>query len=107
MHRPALENNRRLYLKSPLPGSDSGAHTHSRDPSDKRCRCERVSLLSSQDWTPRLGAELIALREICSLDCSLPGSSVHGIFQAIVLEWVTIAFSQVRLIVFENEEVKP
>ena len=67
MHRPALENNRRLYLKSPLPGSDSGAHTHSRDPSDKRCRCERVSLLSSQDWTPRLGAELIALREICSL----------------------------------------
>ena len=22
------------------------------------------------------------------MDCSLPGSSVHGIFQAIVLEWV-------------------
>ena len=27
-------------------------------------------------------------------DCSLPGSSVHGIFQARVLEWVAIAFSQ-------------
>ena len=27
------------------------------------------------------------------LDCSLPGSSVHGIFQARVLEWVAIAFS--------------
>ena len=26
------------------------------------------------------------------MDCSLPGSSVHGIFQARVLEWVTIAF---------------
>ena len=26
-------------------------------------------------------------------DCSLPGSSVHRIFQARVLEWVTIAFS--------------
>ena len=26
-------------------------------------------------------------------DCSLPGSSVHGIFQAGVLEWVAIAFS--------------
>ena len=25
--------------------------------------------------------------------CSLPGSSVHGIFQARVLEWVAIAFS--------------
>ena len=27
------------------------------------------------------------------MDCSLPGSSVHGIFQAKVLEWVAIAFS--------------
>ena len=26
-------------------------------------------------------------------DCSLPGSSVHGAFQARVLEWVAIAFS--------------
>jgi len=28
-----------------------------------------------------------------AMDCSLPGSSVHGIFQARVLEWVAIAFS--------------
>ena len=27
------------------------------------------------------------------MDCSLPASSVHGIFQARVLEWVAIAFS--------------
>ena len=27
------------------------------------------------------------------MDCSLPGSSIHGIFQARVLEWGTIAFS--------------
>jgi len=27
------------------------------------------------------------------MDCSLPGSSVHGIFQARVLEWGAIAFS--------------
>ena len=26
------------------------------------------------------------------MDCSLPGSSVHGIFQPRVLEWVAIAF---------------
>ena len=26
------------------------------------------------------------------MDCSLPGSSVHGIFQARVLEWCAIAF---------------
>ena len=28
------------------------------------------------------------------MDCSLPGFSVHGIFQARVLEWVAISFSR-------------
>ena len=28
------------------------------------------------------------------MDCSLPGSSVHGIFQATVLEWIAISFSR-------------
>ena len=31
------------------------------------------------------------------MDCSLPGSSVRGIFQARVLEWVAIAFSEMAL----------
>ena len=30
------------------------------------------------------------------MDCSLPGSSVHGIFQARVLEWGAIAFSETK-----------
>ena len=28
------------------------------------------------------------------IDCSLPGSSVHGIFQARILEWVAFLFSR-------------
>ena len=28
------------------------------------------------------------------MDCSLPGSFVHGVFQARILEWVTILFSR-------------
>ena len=28
------------------------------------------------------------------MDCNLPGSSIHGIFQARVLEWGAIAFSE-------------
>ena len=28
------------------------------------------------------------------VDCSLPGSSVHGILQARILEWVAISFSR-------------
>ena len=31
------------------------------------------------------------------MDCSLPGSSIHGIFQARVLEWGAIAFSKRKL----------
>ena len=34
-----------------------------------------------------------ALRD--PMDCSLPGSSIHGIFQARVLEWGAIAFSDI------------
>jgi len=33
------------------------------------------------------------------MDCSLPGSSVHGIFQARVLEWDAIAFSETAALV--------
>ena len=32
------------------------------------------------------------------MDCSLPGSSIHGIFQARVLEWDAIAFSHFFLV---------
>ena len=35
------------------------------------------------------------------MDCSLPGSSTHGIFQARVLEWGDIAFSD-----FTHEETR-
>ena len=32
------------------------------------------------------------------MDCSLPGSSIHGISQARVLEWGAIAFSMLLLL---------
>ena len=35
------------------------------------------------------------------MDCSPPGSSVHGIFQARVLEWGAIAFSNPEGIGFD------
>ena len=35
--------------------------------------------------------------------CSLPGSSIHGIFQATVLEWGAIAFSEYNIGVIINE----
>ena len=38
------------------------------------------------------------------MDCSLPGSSVHGIFQARVPEWVAIAFCYHTLPVSNKKE---
>ena len=38
---------------------------------------------------------LICVRLYNPMDCSPPGSSVHGILQARVLEWVAIFFSGV------------
>ena len=37
-----------------------------------------------------------------SLDCSLTGSSFHGIFQARILEWVAIAFIYVQIELYVN-----
>ena len=38
------------------------------------------------------------------MDCSQPGSSVHGIFQARVLEWGAIAFSTMDLSLGELQD---
>ena len=35
-----------------------------------------------------------------SMDCSLPGFSVHGILQARTLEWVAIAFSNIYVCIY-------
>jgi len=39
------------------------------------------------------------------MDCSLPGSSVHGIFKARILEWGAIAFSTMDMSLSELQEL--
>ena len=39
-----------------------------------------------------------------SMDCSLPGFSVHGILQTIILEWVAISFSRGSSLVAQTVE---
>ena len=41
------------------------------------------------------------------MDCSLTGSSVHGIFQARVLEWGAIAFSSDDIVMNKTEKKLP
>ena len=48
------------------------------------------------DWLKRLSSS--SMSDSCDpMDCSLPGSSVHGIFEARVPEWGAIAFSVWRV----------
>ena len=39
------------------------------------------------------------------MDCSLPGSSVHGIFQARVLQWGAIDIPLMKVILFSNMQL--
>ena len=55
--------------------------------------------MSSLGLIDTLIIQMIPFTQLCPtlgdpMDCSLPGSSVHGIFQARVLEWVAISFSR-------------
>ena len=51
------------------------------------------TLLPSQEILS-LWSEVKSLSLCNPMDCSLPGSSVHGIFQAIVLEGIAISSSR-------------
>ena len=45
--------------------------------------------------TLKVKVKLLSCVQLCNpMDYSLPGSTVHGIFQARILEWVAIAFSR-------------
>ena len=50
----------------------------------------------------KVKTSLSRVRLFCDpMDCNPPGSSIHGIFQARVLEWVAIAFSDIYATVYQ------
>ena len=65
---------------------------------------QRKQVAGSMGWTESLMGRTVFTEEsevtqswptLCDpMDCSLPGASVHGIFQARILEWVAISFSR-------------
>ena len=63
----------------------------------RKVMTNRESVLKSRDITlPTKESEVVqSCPTLCNpMGCSLPGSSIHGIFQAKVLEWVAISFSR-------------
>ena len=57
--------------------------------------CQQPLLRCSEDYLWKVKCLSPTLCD--PMDCSLPGSSIHGIFQARVLEWVAIYYSTLRL----------
>ena len=62
---------------------------------------KRHLLLGRKAMTNLAAAAIVAAKSLQScltlcdpLDCSLSGSSIHGIFQASVLEWIAISFAR-------------
>ena len=70
--------------------------TRLRLPLDFQARTlEWVAFSFSNAWKRKVKVKSLSRVGLSDpMDCSLPGSSVHGIFQASVLEWVAIAFSK-------------
>ena len=70
------------------------------DPGSNPVSCVSLHWQADSLLLSHLGSPIRALSEVAQLcptlcdpmDCTLPGSSVHGIFQAIVLEWIAISF---------------
>ncbi|KAB0368873.1 hypothetical protein FD755_019907, partial [Muntiacus reevesi] len=79
---------------------DSGTVTHGLDSRtllsmgfSRQEYWSRLLFLSPGDTCIREVAQ--SCPTLCNpMDCSLPGSSVHGIFQSRVLEWVAVSFSR-------------
>ena len=69
---------------------------------EKRYRCEvqTFGLCGRRwGWDDLREQQVSEVAQLCPtvcnpMNCSLPGSSVHGIFQARILEWVAISFSR-------------
>ena len=81
---PTLRPHRRQPTRLPRPwdspGKNTGVGCHF------LLQCMKVK---SESEVAQSGPTLSDL-----MDCSLPGSATHGIFQARVLEWDAIAFSE-------------
>ena len=86
-----MEFSRQEYwseLPFPFPGNLPKSGIELRSPA-----LQADALPSELPGKPESEVTQLCLTLYDFMDCSLPGSSVHGIFQARVLEWVVIAFS--------------
>ena len=80
--RPQRWQPTRLFCPWDSPGKNTGVGA--------------ISFYNSWEWKVKVKL-LSRVRLHDPMDCSPPGSSIHGIFQARILEWGAITFSGLRL----------
>ena len=89
--RPHRWQPTRLPSPWDSPGKNTGVGCHF------LLQCRKVKIESEvAQWCPILSDPM---------DCSPPGSSTHGIFQARVLEWGAIAFSIIYMLQIVKTEI--
>ena len=88
----SVRPHRRQPTRLPRPWDSSGKNT--------RVGCHFLLQCMKVKSEREVAQSCPTLRD--PMDCSLPGSSIHGIFQARVLEWGAIAFSASSLGVWAN-----
>ena len=91
--RPHRRQPTRLCRPWDSPGNNTGVGCHC------LLHCVKVKSESEVAQSPPTRSD--------PMDCSLPGSSILGIFQARVLEWLAIAFSVKRTINSYFRSVNP
>ena len=84
--RPHRRQPTRLFCPWDSSGKNTGVGCHF------LLQCMKVKSESE------VAQSCLTLRD--TMDCSLPGSSVHGIFQARVLEWGATAFSSLWVYIY-------
>ena len=78
-------------LCNPIDGSPPGSAV----PGFQARTLEWVAISVPNPWKGKVKVKSLSRVWLSDpMDCSLPGSSVHGIFQATVLEWGATAFSE-------------
>ena len=89
--RPHRRQPTRLLCPWDSPGKNTGMTCHF------LLQCMKVKSESEVDQVVYLKVTQSCPTPSDPMDCSLPGSSIHGIFQARVVEWGAIAFADLVL----------
>ena len=91
-----------LTLCNPIDGSPPGSHPWDSPGKNTGVGCHFLLQCMKVKSESEVAQSCPTLRD--PMGCSPPGSSIHGIFQARVLEWVAIAFSTFPMSQFFSSE---